>query len=85
MARTNWLIPPPVPIATKYVQTVTVIDPDSHLEVEVEIRKLETGAMVGIDGSWLDQDIGPCYSPYDRNMRLVIPDDEVKGAEHDQH
>lgn len=52
------------PIKTKFVQTITVIDPDSKLPVEVEIRKLENGGMVGIDGSWLEADEGPVYSPF---------------------
>lgn len=64
------------PIKTKFVQSVTVIDPDSKQPVEVEIRKLESGGIVGIDGSWLAQDEGPTYSPYDRGVQLVIPDDE---------
>lgn len=58
------------------MQTVTVIDPDSNLPVELEVRKLESGGMVGIDGSWLAQDEGPTYSPYDKGVELVIPDDE---------
>jgi hypothetical protein len=64
------------PIKTKLVQTVTVIDTDSNLPVELEVRKLESGGMVGIDGSWLAQDEGPTYSPYDKGVELVIPDDE---------
>ena len=64
------------PIKTMFVQSVTVIDPDSKQAVEVEIRKLESGGMVGIDGSWLAQDEGPVYSPYDKGVELVIPDDE---------
>jgi hypothetical protein len=64
------------PIKTKFVQTVTVIDPDSNLPVELEVRKLGSGGMVGIDGSWLAQDEGPTYSPYDKSVELVIPDDE---------
>ena len=63
-------------IKTKYVQTITVIDPDSGGEVSVEVRKLETGPMVGIDGSYLEQDVGPVFSPYDRDVELNIPDDE---------
>ena len=63
-------------IKTKYVTKVTVIDPDSGGEVEVEIRKMETGAMVGIDGSYREQDVGPVYSPYDKGVKLNIPDDE---------
>lgn len=63
-------------IKTKHVTTVTVIDPDSKLPVEVEIRKLETGGMVGIDGSYLEGDVGDVYSPYDNGVQLNIPDDE---------
>ena len=64
-------------IATKAVCTVTVIDPDSQLPVELEIRKLETGGMAGIDASFLAQDVAPVYSPYDRGIQLEIPDDET--------
>jgi hypothetical protein len=65
-----------MPIPTKYVTTVTVIDPDSNAPVEIEIRKAESGWMVGIDGSYLEQDVGPVYSPYDRGIVLNIPDNE---------
>lgn len=64
------------PIKTKFVQAINVIDPDTGGEVHVEIRKLESGGMVGIDGSWLDADEGPVYSPFDKGVELVIPDDE---------
>jgi hypothetical protein len=64
------------PIKTKFVQSVTVIDPDTNQPVELEVRKLESGGMVGIDGSWLAQDEGPTFSPYDKGVELVIPDDE---------
>ena len=65
-------------IKTKYAAHVTVIDPDNGLPVELEIRKMETGGMVGIDGSYLEQDVGPVYSPYDKGVLLEIPDDEVE-------
>jgi hypothetical protein len=66
-------------IKTKHVKTIQVVDPDSGGIVEVEIRKMETGAMVGIDGSFLEQDVGEVYSPYDgydAALQLEIPDDE---------
>jgi hypothetical protein len=63
-------------IRSRFVIVVTVTDPDSNLPVDVEIRKLENGAMMGIDASYLDQDVGPVYSPFDRNMEVCIPDDE---------
>ncbi len=64
---------------TKFVARVTVVDPDSHGEVEVEIRKIvEGGSMVGLDGSFLEQDVGCVYSPYDFGVRLRVPDDEEK-------
>jgi len=66
-------------ITTKFVATVEVIDPDTKQPVTLEIRKLDGGAMVGLDGSFLEQDIGPVFSPYDKGYELVIPDDEVSG------
>jgi hypothetical protein len=63
-------------IKTEYVQTITVIDPDSGGDVSVEVRKLETGPMVGIDESYLEQEVGPVFSPYDGGVELEIPDDE---------
>lgn len=59
-------------IKSKFVKIISVIDPDSNLPVEIEIRKLETGAMVGIDGSFLEQDVGKVYSPYDKGVEILI-------------
>ena len=56
---------PPATVGAVAVCTVTVTDPDSGLPVEVEIYKLATGGMVGVDGSWLAADEGPTYSPFD--------------------
>jgi len=62
---------------SKFITIITVIDPDTSAPVDVEIRKLENGAMVGLDGSFLEQDVGPVYSPYDWNTEEIeIPDDE---------
>lgn len=60
-----------VPIGSKFVQVLTVIDPDTKLPVELEIRKMETGPLVGLDGSFLEQDIGTVYSPYDYGVQIV--------------
>lgn len=58
------------------VTCLTVIDPDSKLPVEVEIRKcVESGAMVGIDGSYLEQEVDEIRNPYNPGL-LGIPDDE---------
>lgn len=65
-----------MPIKSKFVQTVTVIDPDSVAGVEIEIRKLETGGMMGVDASYLEQDVGPVYSPYDRGIVVAISSSE---------
>jgi len=44
---------------TSYIKTITVTDPDTGGDVEVEIRKcLNSGAMVGIDASFLEQGWG---------------------------
>ena len=60
---------------SKFVAIVNVIDPDTKAVIEVEIRKLDSGGMIGIDGSFLDQDVGPIYSPYDKNVEVEIDDE----------
>lgn len=58
------------------VSRVTVTDPDSKLSVEIEIRKcVESGAMVGIDGSYLEQEVDEVRNPYNVGL-LNIPNDE---------
>jgi hypothetical protein len=62
---------------TKFIQFVNVRDPDSGLDVELEIRKdMTTGALVGLDGSYLDQEVGPIYDPYNPGEELEIRDDD---------
>lgn len=62
---------------SKHVRTLHVIDPDTQLPVEVEIRKLDSGAMVGLDGSFLAQmsDEEQPFDPYD-GKPFIVPDDE---------
>ena len=40
--------PEPV-VESKFVQKVVVIDPDTNLPVEVEIRKMSSGPIIGLD------------------------------------
>lgn len=48
----------------KWVKNITVIDPDTGLEVEVGIYKTCSGGIIGIDASYLEQDVGPVYCPF---------------------
>jgi hypothetical protein len=66
---------------TKPVAIVTVTDPDTGNDCEVEIRKIEGGPLVGLDASYLES-IGGAdpyeeypVSPYD-GTPLHVPDDE---------
>lgn len=63
-------------IGSKYVASVLVTDPDTKLNVEVEIRKLETGLMVGLDAVFLEKTDDDAYSPYDSKTKIIIPDNE---------
>jgi hypothetical protein len=63
-------------IATKFVALVTVIDPDTGYPVEVEIRKMANGPMVGLDGAFLASSDEDAVNPYDGESVLIIPDDE---------
>ena len=59
-----------------YVCNTTVIDPDTKLPVELEIRKFqESGAMIGIDGSFLETD-EKIRNPYNKGWMSVIGWDE---------
>jgi len=58
------------PIKAKFVQEVEVLDPDTGLAVDVAIIKLETGGMIGIDSSYISQEGGPLYSPFDEGVEL---------------
>lgn len=59
-------------ITAKEVKEITVIDPDTGLEVEVMIYKLSTGPMVGIDSSFISNTDDPVYSPFDKGVELEI-------------
>ncbi len=68
-------------VRSRPICIIAVLDPDTKMSVEVEIRKLETGQMVGIDGSFLGdlvgepEEEGP-LSPYHADTLIVVPDDE---------
>ena len=70
----------PARVDTKFVALVDVIDPDSKQPVTLEIRKLETGLMVGLDESWLSSldNVDQTFSPYDKGVELNIPDNEME-------
>lgn len=59
-------------INTKQISRVKVIDPDTKNEVEVTILKLETGGIIGIDSSFLENTDEDVYSPFDKNVKLNI-------------
>lgn len=62
--------------SSRHVTTLDIIDPDTKQPVAVEIRKTEGGYLVGIDGSYLEQEVGPVYDPCDFGVELSINDDE---------
>jgi len=62
----------------KYVEEITVVDPDSKGEVEVSMFKHnQSGAMFGIDSSYLEQcfddDVDPTISdPLNQGHRIIL-------------
>lgn len=50
--------------AAKFVTEVEVIDPDTKNPIKVSIYKEEHGGMIGIDSSYIEQDIGEVISPF---------------------
>ena len=65
---------------TVYVAKITVIDPDTKLPVEMEIRKIvDSGAMIGIDMSFLEKWHGDdIRNPYSDDYLNLTEDDEDK-------
>ena len=62
----------PKKIATKFVVRVIVIDPDTKLEVELDVFKTNGGGMVGIDSSFLANTDEPVYSPFDKGCEIEV-------------
>ena len=57
---------------TMYIASVPVLDPDSKLWVHLEIRKCQhSGAMVGIDESFLESTDKLVRNPYNRGYLTI--------------
>lgn len=59
-------------VKTKQVTVITVTDPDTNLPVDITILKLETGGMIGVDSSFLENTDEKVYSPFDKGVELII-------------
>ena len=66
---------------SKFVTSIKVQDPDTGNMIDVEIRKLANGGMVGLDVSWLDHATESPRNPYDIGTIWVpeTEDDEDDG------
>ena len=51
-------------VTAKYVMTITVVDPDSNMSVDIAIYKEEGGGMFGVDESYIEQEVDAVYSPF---------------------
>ncbi len=52
-------------IQAKFIESITVIDPDFGGEVEVHIFKEEGGGIFGVDASFIAEEL-PVYSPFNK-------------------
>lgn len=59
-------------IPSKQFATIVVTDPDTGAEVSVTMIKLDTGGIVGVDTSFLENTEEPVYSPFDCGVELNI-------------
>lgn len=65
-------------VSCKFIKEITVRDPDSGGEVEVEIWKDPvSGGMFGVDTSFLDQVHDEVPSPFDRNVVFVLDEKQI--------
>ena len=58
-------------IKGKFIEKVTIIDSDTGNEVNIDIYKLETGGVIGIDSSFVETE-EMIYSPFDKNVEINI-------------
>jgi hypothetical protein len=65
------------PCKTKaaFVKEIELKDPDTGNPVGVSMYKLSGGGMVGIDASFLEQHVGPVFSPFDQGVLLELGDE----------
>jgi hypothetical protein len=67
-------------VTASHMLRLIVCDPDSRQAVELEVFKLSNGAIVGLDGSYVELD-EPIVCPYDlptgEVVKIHIPDDDV--------
>ncbi len=69
-------------VRSRFVETVEIVDPDTRTPVELEVRKLETGELVGFDSAYLTRitdDENP-RNPYDQGI-IIVPTDETDRSE----
>ena len=63
-------------IKAKFVDAITVIDPDSKGEVIVEIYKDPVSdGMFGVDSSFIEQVDNIVPSPFNKNVQLKLDED----------
>jgi hypothetical protein len=65
----------PKAIKGKFVQRITVYDPETHEPVDLEIYHLETGGMVGIVSSYIQTE-ETIYSPFDKGVEINLDEGE---------
>jgi hypothetical protein len=62
----------------KWCGTHEFKDPDTGAPVSVDLYKTEGGGVFGVDSSYLEQDVGPVYEPFD-GLLTELDDDEDEG------
>ena len=64
----------------KQVTVVEIQDPDTGLPVHLAVYKEESGGMVGVDASYVEQDVGPVLSPFGNGVLTLDGEpDELDG------
>lgn len=64
-----------VETTAKFVRHITVLDPDTGADVELEVWKdPESGSLLAVEASFLDQVRGQVFSPYNEGHILKEPE-----------
>ena len=55
---------------SKFIKTIILKDPDSNKDVYIEIMKLVTGEMIGLDYNSFEKTNGEFYNPYNKDSKI---------------
>ena len=61
-------------VKAKFIREIKVVDPNTNLFVKLALYKEESGAILGVDSSYVEQEVGDVISPHGNGTLELIGD-----------